>query len=274
VVSYFQYPRHTNAYLKFQLQQIHGTRDGIPARILRKLSSQGVMQTWVGNRAEISRRLIFQPPNLPIQPKHQRAAEQLLTRLGICVEKKWIALCVRDEAYTESLPGAIKPQAHRNSPIELFENAVTFLLEEGHTVIRMGRKAKEKLKIVHPRLIDYPFVNWASDFMDIFLIANSNLIVSTSTGLDSLGHFYKVPIAFVNTVNTEYPEAYVVHAEKKIVQIQTGIEYTYRAALNHFQLEDNLDSLSRPSLFKLRNLTETEILCAVAQGVSCIAPSK
>ena len=49
-------------------------------------------------------------------------------------------------------------------------------------------------------LIDYPFTNFKSDFMDIFLAAKNEFCIGTSSGYWSLPTFFKKPVILTNYI--------------------------------------------------------------------------
>ena len=66
---------------------------------------------------------------------------------------------------------------------------INLIISRGYYVIRMGRDAKKRVSISNPKIIDYPFSPHASDFADIYLMANCELCISTSTGLECIKDF-------------------------------------------------------------------------------------
>ena len=85
---------------------------------------------------------------------------------------------------------------YRNSSIESYRTAVTYLLDEGYTVFRMGEFVAEKLDIDHPNYVE--FTDFYDDFMDVFLFHRCDLQMGAGSGIICLGRMFRKPTAMVN----------------------------------------------------------------------------
>ena len=75
-----------------------------------------------------------------------------------------------------------------------FIDLVKTLTSLGYYVIRMGKIVSKPFPFKNKKFIDYPYSDYKSDFMDIYLCANSYFTISTLTGLDSISRIFKRPI--------------------------------------------------------------------------------
>jgi putative glycosyltransferase (TIGR04372 family) len=112
---------------------------------------------------------------------------------------KFVCLHVRDSAYlTKSMGQQINKHNYRDSEIKTYVAAAEGLAEIGYTVFRMGAIVKEPLNSAHPRVIDYATNGIRTEFLDIFLGAQSIFTISTGSGWDSVPTIFRRPVMFVN----------------------------------------------------------------------------
>ncbi len=128
--------------------------------------------------------------------------QQALVEFGLPPKQRFVCLMVRDGAYLEKRirgwPGRWDYHSYRDSPIEDYKDCVSRLLTLGYFVIRMGQVVERRLAIDDPRVIDYPFSKYKSDFLDIWLPARCTFGISTGTGLDAVSLVFQRPIVYVN----------------------------------------------------------------------------
>jgi len=163
--------------------------------------------------------------NLPQSLTNSRDLQGLLTKIDVCYEfleeegeisrewlrsKGWkegepfICLQVRDSSYLDKFDpnkGDFMHDEHsyRNSSIEDYLPAINWLTSQGVWVLRMGKLMSKPLdKMDH--LIDYAFDEQKSDLLDVWLFANCDGCISTSTGPDWISALYRKPLLFVNAL--------------------------------------------------------------------------
>lgn len=108
-------------------------------------------------------------------------AQKSLALMGIPKGAPFVCLQVRDSGFY----GTDDQANFRNVPLHLFGKAVKYLTEKGIYVLRMGAHPKDDMPWTYGRLIDYSKY-FRTEFMDIWLYANSYLTISTGTGPDLL----------------------------------------------------------------------------------------
>ena len=113
--------------------------------------------------------------------------------------KKIVCLLVRDGEY---LKNTINKKSDfnniRNSKIEDFITGIKYLEKKGYTIFRMGKHVEKRLSYTSSNVIDYPFSNIRSDFMDLFLIKECKFFITTGTGLDAVAYALNKPLLFIN----------------------------------------------------------------------------
>jgi putative glycosyltransferase (TIGR04372 family) len=142
--------------------------------------------------------------------------------------EKIICVLVRDNAY---LPGNNwSYHDFRNSNVNNFIPAMEFLANKGYWVIRMGKVMKEPLNSLNNRIIDYSFDNYMNDLFDVWLFANCDLCITTSSGPDAISCVYRRPLLHINSLPLTHIESYanVVHAPKKLFWKKSGKLLTFK----------------------------------------------
>jgi putative glycosyltransferase (TIGR04372 family) len=125
--------------------------------------------------------------------EHQKGEEWILENN---FKKKIACVIVRDSAY---IPDA-RYHDYRDSCVNDFRPAIEYLLAAGFSVFRMGKMVSNNLEINHDQFLDYANSKHRCDFLDIWLMKNASLAISTSTGLDHLAKFYHVPVIYINFI--------------------------------------------------------------------------
>jgi len=109
-----------------------------------------------------------------------------------------VVFCIRDNLYQLTRDPQSKVQNFRNSSVEDFLPAVKFLCSEDFFVLRMGKVAEKQFPIESSNFLDYAFNAQKSDLLDIVLMALSDYIISTGTGLDQVGEMFRKPVLRIN----------------------------------------------------------------------------
>lgn len=137
---------------------------------------------------------------------HARGRE-LLDQMGMTEPGAWyVCFFARDNAYAEQtnsgsvLEHYLTYHSCRNSRIEAQVEAMEFVLAQGGYAIRIGSKAKAPVPIRHPRLIDYPFSDFRSDFADIYLVCHAKFVIGDASGIVDVSLIRDVPFGWINEV--------------------------------------------------------------------------
>ena len=121
--------------------------------------------------------------------------KNLLEQLGI-KNNKYVCLMVRDAKYLNvRFPNELwNYHDHRNYDIDDFDAMVKLITDRGYHVVRMGRDTDKKINIINKKVIDYSKSQFTSDFADVYLFANCDLCISTSTGAELIPKIFKKTI--------------------------------------------------------------------------------
>lgn len=132
--------------------------------------------------------------------EEKELAEKKLEEMGL-KNKKFVCLIVRDSKFTKKNFKHLKTSHNnfRNSEINNFKLAAKSLSKKGVFVVRIGRDTKKKFLVNDKKIIDYSHSKYISDLMDIYLISKCEFLISTGTGLDSVGFIFRKPICYVNS---------------------------------------------------------------------------
>lgn len=88
-------------------------------------------------------------------------------------------------------------EGFRNANIENYYDSIKEIVKYGGIVFRMGDKSMPKCKKING-LIDYCHTSLKSDFMDVFLAAESKFAIATSSGFWPIAKFFGTPILMTN----------------------------------------------------------------------------
>lgn len=155
--------------------------------------------------------------------------ELLLKEMGLDSKDAWfVCFFARDDAYNESMSEGPELDYYktyhscRNADIDNYIKAIKFILENGGYVIRLGSVVKKRISYTHPRLIDYPFSGYRSDFADVYLACHCKFFIGTSSGVVDLSGISDVPLGMV-----DYPLYYAVLARENMLYIPKLLKFSY-----------------------------------------------
>lgn len=133
-------------------------------------------------------------------PDFTKMGAKLLQDMQISQKSEIVCFYIRDEMYGEKTFPHFNQDfsKYRDSNIDDFQPAMEFLANQGFTVIRMGREGKKPLSSNNPKVIDYCFSNFKSDFADFYLTSKAEFAICTDTGMTHLPLFFRKPIGIAN----------------------------------------------------------------------------
>lgn len=146
----------------------------------------------------------YPPTNWFNKQDHMRG-RTLLEKLGVTAPDAWyVCFFARDNSYNETYNTGdernynLTYHSSRNSDIDTYEDAIKFVLEQGGYVIRMGMVVSKPVGFKHPRLIDYPFSEFRSDFADVYLMCHGKFVIGCGSGIVDLSSIVDMPLGCVN----------------------------------------------------------------------------
>lgn len=136
-------------------------------------------------------------PNLQFTAKEEKLGVNLLKKLNLQIDSKFVILAVRDNTYLESKFPNQNWSYHdvRNQNLDNFILAIDEIVKRGYYVIRVGGTSQsKKLKYSNPKVIDYTHSKFRNDFLDIYLGAKCEFCISSGFGLDAVPRIFRKPI--------------------------------------------------------------------------------
>lgn len=173
------------------------------------------------------------PPQFNFSKKEYMRGVSLLKDLGIIEGDKYVLIYARDRSYLEkSYPSSIwSHHNYRNVDIDNFIPATQELIKQGFKVIRVGNIVEKKMNFQNQNFIDYPYTQSLSDFMDIFLIAHCNFMISTSSGLDCVAQMFRKNILFPSLcpiMDTQSSTKRHMVAYRHLIDLETNKKLTLK----------------------------------------------
>lgn len=121
-------------------------------------------------------------PLLEISQSDKKFGYEFLTQYGFpsSGNGKFVTIHVRNSNAWSS-GRLVSSSLGRNADISSYQNAITFLLNLGYFVVRIGDKDQSSLN-KHPRLVDYTKVNSQVDQLNTFFLGECDFLIGTNSG--------------------------------------------------------------------------------------------
>lgn len=137
-------------------------------------------------------------PLLKLNDSDKARGRDALEELGIPRDAWFVGLHVRDSGYHRE--GAHSTQKHRNAPIENYLLAIQYIVQQGGYVLRMGDPSMQPANS-EKGLVEYALSKQKSDWMDVFLCAESSFFIGTTSGLTNAVISFNTPCMLVNCIS-------------------------------------------------------------------------
>lgn len=195
--------------------------------------------------------------------------EFLLQKMNF--KKPFVCVFARDSHYLEQNFKYYDWSYHnyRDADINSYELAIKYLIDKNYNVIRIGSVSNQELNFKHPRCIDYPFSDFRSEFMDIFLISQCSFAIGGHSGiLDICNAFSKTRLG-VNNMPIDCPsyatkdDLYIpkkIKKDSKYISLEKYFEIIESSGLSHFKSETY-----KQLNFEIQNNSPKEILMLVKE---------
>lgn len=160
--------------------------------------------------------------------------KKALRNLGVPEGKEFIAFHCRDSAYLKKFNPGVDWSYHdfRDSSIDNYALAMMKMTKRGFANVRVGSFVKDKMKERDGlKVVDYPFSDQCSDFMDVYLGAKCRFFVGTNSGYNIVPEIFRVPTVYCNWVHFEFFPRWVLNSvfiTKKIKSLETGKYLSFR----------------------------------------------
>jgi putative glycosyltransferase (TIGR04372 family) len=133
-------------------------------------------------------------PRVILTNEEKLQCERILKNVGFDPNKKYVCVNIRDSAFHSD----VGTQDHRNSSINEYIDAFSYLNELDYTVVRMGAKVTESLKRNNLIFFDYAMSGLRSELLDLYLISKCHFYIGTGAGLDMACSLFRKMTVFVN----------------------------------------------------------------------------
>jgi putative glycosyltransferase (TIGR04372 family) len=241
------------------LQSINLCQELIPL-----LSTKTILKISISTDYRV---LDYSPPLIKFTPLEEDIGQNLLYKLGIKSNQKYICLAVRDGSYLErEFPNKdFTYHNYRDSEISDYIEMANYFIRNGYFVIRMGR-INHPIITTHNKFIDYANSQFRSDFADLYLFGNCEFVISTSTGMDRMGLIFRKQIGLVNLPLPQEGEflgallrlvMYKDVLDNKTGKVLTLLELNKLMATHRTHLTKNLLNLG----LSYKNNSSSELVC-------------
>jgi putative glycosyltransferase (TIGR04372 family) len=175
-------------------------------------------------------------PSLYFTPDEIEKGRKTLKKMNVDFDKdKYVCIFARDDSYLKNIVPHNNWDYHnvRNSEIDKLIESAKYLIEKGYTVIRIGSIVKKPINFSHEKMIDYPYSEYKSDFLDIFLLANCEFVLSGGcSGLINTVSIFDKPTLTVNMIIGFPPfQKGCLYIPKKYKHIKTGAYLSIKDAI-------------------------------------------
>ncbi len=171
-------------------------------------------------------------PQLSFNSNDHKRAKTFLAKMGMKGDSEYVCFLGRDPQYMKKWSPGNDWSYHdyRNMPVGDFLPAMSFLAEKGIYCLRMGHIIAQPLQTENPRIIDYATL-YRNEFMDIYLSGNTQLFVSSGTGIDAVTSIFRRPVCFVNLLPAGYTpcsskHVTIIHKKLLIKSEQRFLSYS------------------------------------------------
>ena len=139
---------------------------------------------------------------LYLSERDKRKGWDYLKSINIPNNKKIVCVFARDPVYLDSQDifrdWDWSYHNYRNADIDTYVPTIKYLINLGYFVFRIGSIASKRVNYKNKYFLDYPFCDFQSDFMDIFLIDISEFLIGTTSGITDVATVFHTPFLGVN----------------------------------------------------------------------------
>lgn len=169
-------------------------------RLLLRLSpAYWELDNLIQNRGiELYSKLMSGPPSAIAQSiTFDEEIEELQEWFGLI--PKLVLLVCRDSGYDQMFGEHFSTErSYRNSELKVFRKSIELLIQEGYSVVRLGRHNTKTSESISGLIELKDIVSSNPDKMEFCVAKLCDFIISTGSGPDTLGMFFRKPIYFIN----------------------------------------------------------------------------
>ena len=137
---------------------------------------------------------------LNLQKKDINYGYESIKKINLQKKDKWICIHNRDSEYLKSIDKSKNWSYHnyRDYSINSMVPSIKYFISKGYKIVRIGKNSNEKILYRHASIIDLPFNKIRTDFIEIFLVANCEFFIGTSSGAFKLARIFRKPVFLIN----------------------------------------------------------------------------
>ena len=149
---------------------------------------------------------VYAKPRIYFTEKENDEGLELIKQLGINSGDKWICIHNRDSIFLKNFFPSLDLSYHdyRDFSVDSLKSASEFFASKGYFVLRMGKLQKERLITNNSKIIDYANSSLRNDFLDMYLLANSEFYFGSDCGLVNISFGFKRPCYGINYDSTDF----------------------------------------------------------------------
>ena len=132
------------------------------------------------------------PALLTLSGRDRERGRDCLRALGMPEDAWFVGVHCREAGYVHD-----PIHDYRNASIDNYLMAIQAITARGGWCIRLGDPSMRPLPHLE-RVIDYPFSEYRSDWMDVFLCASARYVLGNTSGLQVVASVFGVPSACAN----------------------------------------------------------------------------
>ena len=176
-------------------------------------------------------------PSLYFTPDEIEKGRKLLKQMKVDFDKdEFVCIFARDESYLKQHLPDLDLSYHdsRNTDIDSLIETAKYLIEKGLVIFRVGSVVDKPINFSHSKMIDYPYSEYQSDFLDIFLMAHCKFIVSLApSGCTEVGTIFDKAM-----LTLDFSDLGIAPLRKN--SLYTPTKYKYRSTNDYLRFEDGL----------------------------------
>ena len=140
------------------------------------------------------------PSTLKFEDDEIEHAKKILQKQNIDLSKKIVCINVRDSEYLKRIFPNKDMSYHdrRDAEVNDYIEVIKYLLSKDYVVVRMGKFMNHEVNLKDKNFVDYPFVNYQDDILDVFFGYICEFTISTGSGWDSVPFCFRKPILYTN----------------------------------------------------------------------------
>ena len=141
------------------------------------------------------------PLVINVSKNKKEKSELLREKLGVPLGQWYVCLHVREAGFRDSekyKEGQL--YSERNASIANYIDAINLIVSRGGMVVRMGDPSMTRLPAM-VGVIDYPFTEYKSSLMDIYLISECRFYIGMISGIYDVARLFQKPMILTNMNN-------------------------------------------------------------------------